>query len=257
MARDLSIVRSYDPHVATGIGPPWATGTRLDVSVRLVRQSPPFVPQAGHGAARVHTVRLGRVTDPETCPRRPKAIAATSPGAPSSIRTVTGCQRHQPRHSMKRRSEVHETSQPRSARNSWTYVDLRAVGRQPALDLLHPGREQRLARHLHPPWSRHAQRRESGELLPTRLGTVACEADRLSRLDASRPNNSSSDKRVRRGGLRPAVGGEDGAVEGGVAVGEPGRAGVVEVGEGALAQLALGVLVDGSRLATASADECK
>ena len=42
--------------------------------------------------------------------------------------------------------------------------------------------------------------------------------------------------------LRPAVGGEDGAVEGGVEVGEPGRAGVVEVRQRAAAQLALGVL---------------
>ncbi len=38
---------------------------------------------------------------------------------------------------------------------------------------------------LHPSGSGHAQRREGGELLPTRLGTVRCEAGRRGRLDVA------------------------------------------------------------------------
>ena len=62
------------------------------------------------------------------------------------------------------------------------------------------------------------------------------------------------------GGIfRPAVGGEDGAVEGAVSVGEPGGTLVIEVGEGALLQVGFGeriaLSVFGVEPAIAKADE--
>ncbi len=62
---------------------------------------------------------------------------------------------------------------------------LQAVGLKPALDLLRPGREQLLARRLDLPRAGEAQRRQRGELLLTRLGTVRCEAGRFGRVDVA------------------------------------------------------------------------
>ena len=57
--------------------------------------------------------------------------------------------------------------------------DLQALGRQPALDLLRPRRQQLLTRDRHLPRPRRTQRRQAGELLLTRLGTAGLEPGRL------------------------------------------------------------------------------
>ena len=58
---------------------------------------------------------------------------------------------------------------------------LQALGLQPALDLLRPGREQLRARYLRPARAGAAQRRQLGELLLTRLGATWLEPGRLGR----------------------------------------------------------------------------
>ena len=62
---------------------------------------------------------------------------------------------------------------------------LQALGLQPALDLLRPGREQLLARYLRPARPGRTQRRQGGELLLTRIGTAGPEPGRLGRLDVA------------------------------------------------------------------------
>ena len=62
---------------------------------------------------------------------------------------------------------------------------LQALGLQPALDLLRPGREQLLARYLRAARAGAAQRRQLGELLLTRLGATWLEPGRLGRRDVA------------------------------------------------------------------------
>ena len=64
---------------------------------------------------------------------------------------------------------------------------LQALGLQPALDLLRPGREQLLARYLRAARAGAAQRRQLGELRLTRLGATWLEPGRLDVAPHRRP----------------------------------------------------------------------